>query len=344
MGPVLSKRLSDEEIRTKVVELITKLDIECQKVLHKDMKPVEVALLLMLHQKHSDIITFNASEKSWSWKEGTLRKEYETRLTDLDLTDHNPLETTDNFIKEAKTTIQNVDALFDNLSSEENREETLNTYFEKQTNAIAKLNIGRTKDLKDQLQNSSNTFDDASIRYKYRTELSQLNEEYKEKMMDDMTNQLMNMSAVLDQFHKEQLEILQKMDKELLAKIETENIPSTDDLLKKVKKTGDPVLGGGSRRAIEEITTNIKRSDLNPESLKRIFTQNLSRDGRLEVAVIVPNRDNIRNINGGDIANVVADHVQHHQPFGLKSLIERGKPVNENFMLAATKGPLSPKD
>lgn len=70
----------------KVVELITKLDIECQKVLHKDMKPVEVALLLMLHQKHSDIITFNASEKSWSWNEGTLRKEYETRLTDLDLT------------------------------------------------------------------------------------------------------------------------------------------------------------------------------------------------------------------------------------------------------------------
>uniref|UniRef100_A0A8W8LM06 Uncharacterized protein n=1 Tax=Magallana gigas TaxID=29159 RepID=A0A8W8LM06_MAGGI len=299
MGPVLSKRLSDEEIRTKVVELITKLDIECQKVLHKDMKPVEVALLLMLHQKHSDIITFNASEKSWSWKEGTLRKEYETRLTDLDLTDHNPLETTDNFIKEAKTTIQNVDALFDNLSSEENREETLNTYFEKQTNAIAKLNIGRTKDLKDQ-------------------ELSQLNEEYKEKMMDDMTNQLMNMSAVLDQFHKEQLEILQKMDKELLAKIETENIPSTDDLLKKVKKTGDPVLGGGSRRAIEEITTNIKRSDLNPESLKRIFTQNLSRDGRLEVAVIVPNRDNIRNINGGDIANVVVSKTKFSQLFRKK--------------------------
>lgn len=46
-------------------------------------------------------------------------------------------------------------------------------------------------------------------------------------MMDDMKNQLMNMSAVLDQFHKEQLEILQEMDKELLAKIETENIPST---------------------------------------------------------------------------------------------------------------------
>lgn len=46
-------------------------------------------------------------------------------------------------------------------------------------------------------------------------------------MMDDMNNQRMNMSAVLDQFHKEQLEILQKMDKELLAKIETENSPST---------------------------------------------------------------------------------------------------------------------
>lgn len=51
----------------------------------------------------------------------------------------------------ALQTIQNVDALFDNLSSEENREETLNTYFEKQTNAIANLNIGRTKDLKDQV-------------------------------------------------------------------------------------------------------------------------------------------------------------------------------------------------
>lgn len=58
-------------------------------------------------------------------------------------------------------------------------------------------------------------------------ELSQLNETYKKKMMDDMKNQLMNMSAVLDQFHKEQLEILQTMDEELLAKIETENIPST---------------------------------------------------------------------------------------------------------------------
>lgn len=51
----------------------------------------------------------------------------------------------------ALQTIQNVDALFDNLSSEENREETLNTYFDKQTNAIAKLNIGRTKGLKDQV-------------------------------------------------------------------------------------------------------------------------------------------------------------------------------------------------
>lgn len=46
-------------------------------------------------------------------------------------------------------------------------------------------------------------------------------------MMDDMKNQRMNMSAVLDQFHEEQLEILRNMDKELLAKIETENIPST---------------------------------------------------------------------------------------------------------------------
>lgn len=69
----------------KIGKLIEKLDSECQRVLHKDMKPEEVAILYLLHQKHSDMITFNASEKRWSWKEGTLSKEFEERLEKLDL-------------------------------------------------------------------------------------------------------------------------------------------------------------------------------------------------------------------------------------------------------------------
>lgn len=73
------------KISIKVKQLIAKLDIECQKILHKDMRPVEVALLVMLHQKHSDEITFNSVQKRWTWDEKSLRSEYNNRLKDLNL-------------------------------------------------------------------------------------------------------------------------------------------------------------------------------------------------------------------------------------------------------------------
>lgn len=59
------------------------MDIESQKLLHNDMRPVEVALLVMLHQKHSDEITLYSAQKGWKWDENSLLSEYKKRLNDL---------------------------------------------------------------------------------------------------------------------------------------------------------------------------------------------------------------------------------------------------------------------
>lgn len=47
------------------------------------MRPVEVALLVMLHQKHSDEITLYSAQKGWKWDENSLLSEYKKRLNDL---------------------------------------------------------------------------------------------------------------------------------------------------------------------------------------------------------------------------------------------------------------------
>lgn len=47
------------------------------------MRPVEVALLVMLHQKHSDEITLYSARKGWKWDENSLLFEYKKRLNDL---------------------------------------------------------------------------------------------------------------------------------------------------------------------------------------------------------------------------------------------------------------------
>lgn len=47
------------------------------------MRPVEVALLVMLHQKHSDEITLYSARKGWKWDENSLLSEYKKRLNDL---------------------------------------------------------------------------------------------------------------------------------------------------------------------------------------------------------------------------------------------------------------------
>lgn len=67
-------------IYIQIKALIAELDHECHKVLHDDMKPVEIALLVIIHQKHSDEITFNASHQSWTWNKKSFQDEYKTRL------------------------------------------------------------------------------------------------------------------------------------------------------------------------------------------------------------------------------------------------------------------------
>lgn len=47
------------------------------------MKPVEIALLVQIHQKHSDEITLNASHQSWAWNRESFQEEYKTRLNDI---------------------------------------------------------------------------------------------------------------------------------------------------------------------------------------------------------------------------------------------------------------------
>lgn len=47
------------------------------------MKPVEIALLVIIRQKHSDEITFNASHRSWTWNSESFQEEYKTRLNDV---------------------------------------------------------------------------------------------------------------------------------------------------------------------------------------------------------------------------------------------------------------------
>uniref|UniRef100_A0A8W8LMZ6 Uncharacterized protein n=1 Tax=Magallana gigas TaxID=29159 RepID=A0A8W8LMZ6_MAGGI len=71
------------ELRERIKQRIAKLDVECQKLLHNDMRPVEVALLVMLHQKHSDEITLYSAQKGWKWDENSLLSEYKKRLNDL---------------------------------------------------------------------------------------------------------------------------------------------------------------------------------------------------------------------------------------------------------------------
>lgn len=46
-------------------------------------------------------------------------------------------------------------------------------------------------------------------------------------MMDYLKNQRQNMSEVLDQYHKEQMDMMEAMDKELMKEVERRNCPSS---------------------------------------------------------------------------------------------------------------------
>lgn len=46
-------------------------------------------------------------------------------------------------------------------------------------------------------------------------------------MMDYLENQRQNLSEVLDQYHKEQMDMMEAMDKELIKEVERRNCPSS---------------------------------------------------------------------------------------------------------------------
>lgn len=46
-------------------------------------------------------------------------------------------------------------------------------------------------------------------------------------MIDYLGNQRQNLSEVLDQYHKEQMDMIEAMDKELMKEVERRNCPSS---------------------------------------------------------------------------------------------------------------------
>lgn len=46
-------------------------------------------------------------------------------------------------------------------------------------------------------------------------------------MIDYLDNQRQNLSEVLDQYHKEQMDMIEAMDKELMKEVERRNCPSS---------------------------------------------------------------------------------------------------------------------
>lgn len=46
-------------------------------------------------------------------------------------------------------------------------------------------------------------------------------------MIDYLENQRQNLSEVLDQYHKEQMDMIEAMDKELMKEVERRNCPSS---------------------------------------------------------------------------------------------------------------------
>lgn len=317
------------EVREKVKQLIAKLDIECQKILHKDMRPVEVALLVMLHQKHSDEITFNSVQKRWTWDEKSLRSEYNNRLKDLNLNDEHK-DSTENFIQKAKVEIANLDAIFDNnSSSDEESEAVLNTYYTNQSDTVSKLNSERARELKAQLESSSDSVDDSSIRGKYQQKLKEVNDNFKESMLNYLKNQKHKMAEVLNDYHEEQLKILEAMDKELTKEVERRNCPSSAVLLAKVRKHDDPVLDDKKSSAVDEINSIVK-SDLSEEKLSELFSEQIAQENILQVGVQLSHRPH--QVPPGNIPyrHTVARHYQH-QTVSPSSMIRRGDELRTLF-------------
>lgn len=339
MGILLSRHpqqsssiLSTDETKERIKALIAELDSECQKVLHVDMKPVEIVLLVIIHQKHSDEITFNASHQNWTWNRESFQEEYKTRLNDVRQKDQQE-ETTENFMKKAKMEVHNLDAVFDNLTDEEEKEVTVNNFLDKQMMVVSKMNVERAKEVKKQIANFSESIDDVGRRKKYNEKIKELKEKYKNRMMDYLKNQRQNMSEVLDQYHKEQMDMMEAMDKELMKEVERRNCPSYKDLLEKVRMRGDPAMDDEKLKIIDEMTNNIMKADIDPTELSKLFSERLTRNKTLKVAVDLPHRSRENNENNANFTQLVAKQFKN-QPISVQSVMDRGSHTSGVFLEA----------
>lgn len=322
------------ELREKIKQSIAKLDIESQKLLHNDMRPVEVALLVMLHQKHSDEITLYSAQKGWKWDENSLLSEYKKRLNDLNREDEHK-DSAENFIQKAKEEIANLDGIFDNSSSDEESQAVLNNYYAKQAETVSRLNIERARELKAQLENSSDFVDDISIRGKYQQKLKEINDNFQESMLKYFKNQKQKMSEVLDDYHSEQLKILAAMDKELTIEVKRRNCPTSAILLEKVRTKGDPVLDDKKSSAIDGII-NMDKSKLSQEELKNLFSEQIAQENILQVGVPLPHRPKQDQPGNNPLKNTVARHYQN-QVVSPNSLIRHCDDINPKFEEAKTE-------
>lgn len=330
-----SRILSTDETKERIKALIAELDHECHKVLHVDMKPVEIALLVIIHQKHSDEITFNASHQSWTWNRKSFQDEYKTRLNDVTQKDQQE-ETTKNFIKKAKMEVQNLDAIFDNLTDEGKSEVTVNNFLDRQRMVVSKMSVERANEAKEQITNFSESIDDVGRRKKYQEKIEELNEKYKNRMMDYLENQRQNISEVLDQYHKEQMDMIEAMDKELMKEVERRNCPSSKDLLEKVRVKGDPAMDDEKLKIIDEMTNNIMKADIDKTELSKLFSERLTRDKTLKVAVNLPHRPGASKENNEHFTHLIAKNYKN-QPISIQSVMHKGSHTREAFLEAKNR-------
>ncbi|XP_061187102.1 uncharacterized protein LOC133195264 [Saccostrea echinata] len=320
------------------------MDIECDEVLHREMNPMEVALLVMLHRKHSDTITFNASDIRWKWKKGSLKSEFDKRVEKLKKGGKiNTEQSSATFINEVERELSKIDLLKfpnekedgENSSSDIESEEKINNYMTEQNIKLSSMNRERVKKIIEdtEFDTSSDFIEDMNIKDNLLKNLDEINKRYKEKMMKQLGNQRDNMAEILNQYHTEQLEIVKKIDEERMKEILRRTCPSSNELVKSLKTEGDPNLSQESLNLIDNMTNNIRRkTTINPEELKKIFREECGRERQLKVGVELPHREEVKQgEDRNEYKNVLARHYRDFPEISINSVIVRGKKVQEGF-------------
>ncbi|XP_048762466.1 uncharacterized protein LOC125671023 isoform X2 [Ostrea edulis] len=307
MGWGISK-LDNPQTAEKIKKLIKDLDTECDEVLRNDMRPVEVALMVMLHRKHTDTIAYNASEIRWTWRKGSLKSDYNERLQKLKmegkLAEKGSLDS-ENYINKVKQELIKVDSnVFpddnnesENESSNNESEEKLTRYFNEQNIKLAKLNKARIQEIIAEYEhdNSSDAVADITIRDNLLKKLDELNTRYKEDMLRHLKTQTERMTDILNKYHEDQLEMVKKMDEERVNENEKRTCPLSSELLDKLKADGDPDLDLNSQRLIDDMTNNVRKKTANSDELRKLFTDHCGRELQLRVSVQLPHREEVHN-------------------------------------------------